>query len=102
MMSEDILAMREEYKSGKEKMSLVMVVCYMTTADPDADQDNRRKYEILKKVKRENEHVRILIVGDMIGHIGLLGEEVNENEQLLIEVDMRLENLNVTIRDGRV
>ena len=41
MMSEDILAMRVEYKAGKEKISLVMVVCYMTTAGPDADQDNR-------------------------------------------------------------
>ena len=75
-----------------------MVVCHMTTAGPDANQDNSRKYEIVKKVIKQNEHERILIVGDM------LGEEVNENGQLLIDSteDMRLENLNVTIGDGRV
>ena len=46
----------------------------------------------------------ILIVGDMNGHIGLLGEEVNENGQLLINFteEKKLENLNVTIGDGMV
>ena len=103
MMSEDILAMRVEYKLGKKQMSQIMVVFYMTTAGPDADHDNRRKYEIVNEVMRENEHERILIVGDMNGHIGLLGEAVNENGQLLIDFteDMRLQNLNVTIGDGR-
>ena len=35
---------------------------------------------------RENKHGRILIVGDMNGHIGLLGEAVNENGQLPIDI----------------
>ena len=56
MMSEDILAMRMEYNAGKKRMSQIMVVCYMTTAGPDDDYCTRGKYEIVKKVMRENEH----------------------------------------------
>ena len=104
MMSEDILAMRMEYNAGKKRISQIMVVCYMTTAGPDDDYCTRGKYEIVKKVLRENKHERILIVEDMNEHIGLLGEEPNEIGQLLIDFteDMRHENLNVTIGDGRV
>ena len=42
---------------------VVSLVCYMTPAGPDADHDNRRKYENVKNVMKENEYERILIQG---------------------------------------
>ena len=49
----------------------------------------RRKYEIVKRVMRENKHGRILRVGDIIdinGHIGLFGGEVKENLKLNLKI----------------
>ena len=102
-MSEDILALKIKHKSCGIKESLVVVVCYMTTAGEDAARDNERKYAIVKKVVRENRNEKVMIMGDMNGHIGILGEEVNENGQKLIDFteEMHLENLNVTIGVGR-
>ena len=101
-MSEDLLALKIEYKRGEKRECLIMVVCYMTTAGVDAARDNARKYAIIKKVVQENMNEKVMVMGDMNGHIGILGEEVNENGQLLIEFteEMNLENLNVTIGNG--
>lgn len=45
-----------------------------------------------------------MVMGDMNAHIGMLGERINQNGEMLNEFvyDMDLENLNETIGDGRV
>ena len=75
----------------------------MTMSGVEAARDNERKYEIVKKVIQENRNDKIMVMGDMNGHIGILGELVNENGQRLIDFteEMSLENLNVTIGVGK-
>ena len=38
-------------------------------------QEDRRKYNIIKSITRENMGKGILIMGNMNGHIGILGEK---------------------------
>ena len=64
------------------------------------------------KEQRENtgksilEHVgeRVIVMGDMNAHIGVLGEQMNRNGAMLVEFtgEMDLENLNETLTEGCV
>ena len=104
-MSEDIMAVRVEYTevSGIREC-VVVVLCYMTTQGVRAARENEIKYEIVKRIVRENINGRVIVMGDMNGHIGLLDEPVNENGEKLNEFvyEMNLKNLNVTIAEGCV
>ena len=75
-MSEDILIVRVEFPggSGEKRDELFMCVCYMTVEGQNASVENKRKYVILQKFVSEHEKKRIMIMGDMNGHIGILGE----------------------------
>ncbi|KAF2364053.1 Endonuclease/exonuclease/phosphatase [Trinorchestia longiramus] len=43
----------------------------------------------------------VIVMGDMNGHVGILGEKVNENGRLIDFCEEKeFENLNVTIRNG--
>jgi hypothetical protein len=46
----------------------------------------------------------IIIMGDMNGYVGILGEPVNKDEELLNEFVFKneLENLNVTMAEEKV
>ncbi|RUM30945.1 MAG: hypothetical protein DSY42_03570 [Aquifex sp.] len=52
----------------------------------------------------ENQQEQVTVMGDMNAHIGVLGEEVNRNGNLLLEFaeENGLEILNVTLAEGRV
>ena len=104
-VSEDILAVRLECKSNPGKTEqMIVIVVYMTVEGERATRENRNKYEILRKIVRDCAQEKIIIMGDMNGHIGLLGERINQNGELLDEFvdEMNLENLNVTLAEGRV
>ena len=47
---------------------------------------------------------KVMIMGDMNAHSGILGERMNRNGEMLAEFidEMNLENLNQTLADGRV
>ncbi|XP_063861825.1 uncharacterized protein LOC135101590 [Scylla paramamosain] len=103
--SEDVLAVRVECMDGHGRPEkVVLVVAYMTVMGERAERENRRKYDILKKVVREHGEERVLIMGDMNAHVGILGEQVNRNGKMLGEFvdELELENLNVTLAEGRV
>ena len=105
-MSEDILAVRLERRSdnGNKCESMHICVCYMTVEGPNARDENRRKYEILKNFVNEYGNEEIIIMGDMNGHIGVLGERMNGNRELLREFcdETQFEILNETVAEGRV
>ncbi len=104
-MSEDILAVKVEYATTKnERMQMVMIVCYMTVEGVRSERENREKYACIKKVLDEYSHEMIVVIGDMNGHVGVLGEPVNKNGELLNEFvfENGLENLNVTMAEGKV
>ena len=46
----------------------------------------------------------MVVMGDMNAHVGILGERMNKNGEMLEEFtdEMGLENLNVTLAEGRV
>ncbi len=102
--NEDIMAVRIEYKIREGKDSIIVIVCYMTTEGRDAAVDNRVKYDAIRKVIRENVNEKVIVMGDMNGHIGILGEVVNSNGQMLLDFteENDLENLNITIGEGQV
>ena len=51
----------------------------MTIERAEARAENERKYRIVERLVQENKNERVIVMGDMNGHIGVLGEEVNGN-----------------------
>ena len=97
--SEDVMAVRVECTDGLGRVEkMVLVVVYMTVMGERAERENRRKYDILKRVVREHGGERVLVMGDMNAHAGILRERVNRKGEMLEEFvdEMELENLNVT------
>ena len=103
-MSEDIMAVKLEYGDVKKREHLYVCVCYMTVEGQGAQAENKRKYDIVKNFVNLYGSEKALVVGDMNGHIGLLGERMNANGRMLREVceDLSLEILNETIAEERV
>ncbi|KAF2345520.1 Endonuclease/exonuclease/phosphatase [Trinorchestia longiramus] len=81
---------------------IILVVCYMTTMEPLAQEENVKKYAILERVVQEFSRFPVIVMGDMNGHVGILGEKVNENGCKLIDFceGNEFQNLNVTIGNG--
>ncbi|KAF2343370.1 Endonuclease/exonuclease/phosphatase [Trinorchestia longiramus] len=81
---------------------IILVVCYMTTMGPLAQEENVKKYTILERVVQEFSRFPVIVMGDMNGHVGILGEKVNENGRKLIDFceGNEFENLNLTIGNG--
>lgn len=94
-MSEDVMAARLECTVGRYRENVILIVCYMTVERVEVRAENEGKYRIVE---------RVIVMGDMNGHIGVLGEEVNGNGQLLLDFveANELEILNVTMAEGRV
>ncbi|KAG0715737.1 hypothetical protein GWK47_000111 [Chionoecetes opilio] len=103
-MGEDIMAVRLEYKVRKGRERILVIVCYMTVEGTGARAENERKYRIVQRFVEQNRSENVIVMGDMNGHIGVLGEEVNGNGQLLLDFaeENELEILNVTLAEGRV
>ena len=103
--SEDVLAARVEYMNecGRDERLVVLVV-YMTVEGDRAVRDNSRKYGVLKKTLREHAMEKVVVIGYMNAHVGVLGEQMNRNGKMLGEFvnEMELENLNETLAEGRV
>ena len=78
-MSKDIMIARFEYNERGHRANLYVCLCYMTV-----EGNNAHKYDILARFINKYEN-KILVVGDMNGHIGLLGENENGNGKLLRE-----------------
>ncbi|KAG0717650.1 hypothetical protein GWK47_054015 [Chionoecetes opilio] len=76
----------------------------MTVEGTGARAENERKYRSVQGVVEQNRSENVIVMGDMNGHIGVLGEEVNGNGQLLLDFaeENELEILNVTLAEGRV
>ena len=103
-LSEDIIAVKLEYEELSLRKCLYVCVCYMTVERQDAQAENKCKYECVKKFVRLQKRDRVIVIADMNGHIGLVGERTNGNERLLREAceELRLEILNETIAEGKV
>ncbi|KAF2352460.1 Endonuclease/exonuclease/phosphatase [Trinorchestia longiramus] len=80
----------------------ILFVCYMTTTRPLAQEENVKKYTILETVVQEFSRFPVIVMGDMNGHVSVLGEKVNENGHKLIDFceGNEFENLNITIGNG--
>ena len=48
-----------------------------------ADRENSMRYDLLKKAVREHREERVLLMGDINPHIGLLGERMDRNCEIL-------------------
>ena len=96
------------YLMGNKKLNIkqfIIICVYMTTGNiKEIVQENNRKYNIIKKVIRENKEKEILIMGDMNGHVGILGEKIDKNGELLLSFaeECDLEIGNITIAKGKV
>ena len=103
--SEDVLAVRVECRneSGRAER-IVVVVVYMTVEGDRAVTENGRKYSVLKKIARDYTGEKMIVMGDMNAHVGMLGEQMNRNGMMLDEFvnELSLENLNETLAEGHV
>ena len=101
-MDEDIMIVKLEIKEKKE--CLILIVCYMTVEGEHAREENEIKYNCLKKWIEKFGNNEVVIMGDMNGHIGILNERVNTNGERLLKFmdEADVENLNVTMADGKV
>ena len=101
---EDMLVWTVTNKKLKIKQFIIICV-YMTTGNKnEIIQENRRKYNIIKTVIKENREKSILIMGDMNSHIGILEEKINKNGELLLAFteENDLEIGNITMAKGKV
>ena len=103
-MSDDIMAVKLEYGDVSKWEHLHVCVCYMTLEGQVAQGENKHKSNVVKNFVNPYGSEKVLVVGDMNGHIGLLGERMNANGRMLREVceDLSLEILNEPIVEGRV
>ena len=99
---EDIAVFKSHGLKGKEG-DFILIVCYMTVEGPNAIENNA-KYKILQDLVRNFQSERVIVVGDMNGHTGILGERSNGNGNRLLDFAevTDLEILNHTIAEGRV
>ena len=102
--TEDIFVAKCEVKVGRSRDIYIIIICYMTVQGMDADRENRRKYEILGRLVNKFKDERILLMGDMNAHTGILGEPTNTNGRKLLDFaeEFNLEILNHTIAKGKV
>ena len=102
VMDEDIMIVKLEFKDRKK--CLIVIVCYMTVEGENARVENEIKYNSLKRLIGKFDDEEVLIMGDMNGHIGILSERVNANGERLLKFmdEADVENLNVTMADGKV
>ena len=101
---EDMLIWSVTNKKLKIKQFIIICV-HMTTGNTnEIIQENRRKYNVIKTVIKENKEKSILIMGDMNAHIGILGEKINKNGELLLAFteENDLEIGNITMAKGKV
>ncbi|KAF2356003.1 Endonuclease/exonuclease/phosphatase [Trinorchestia longiramus] len=100
LRSEDTLVMKCEKLQANE--CIILVVCYMTPQGPLAQEENIKKHTIQERVVQKFSRFPVIVMGDMNGHVGLLGEKVNENERKLIDFYQGngFENWNVTVGNG--
>ncbi|KAF2353904.1 Reverse transcriptase domain [Trinorchestia longiramus] len=98
--SEDILVMRCEKVQANE--CIILVVCDMTTRGPLAQEGNVKNYTIPERVVQECNRFPVIVMGNMNGYVGILGEKVNKNGRKLIDFceGNEFENLNITIGNG--
>uniref|UniRef100_A0A0P4VRU1 Endonuclease/exonuclease/phosphatase domain-containing protein n=1 Tax=Scylla olivacea TaxID=85551 RepID=A0A0P4VRU1_SCYOL len=70
----------------------------MTVEGEREVKENSRKYCTLK-IARDYGGERVIVMGDMNAHIGILGEQMNRNGEMLDEFvsEMDVENLNETL-----
>ena len=99
---EDIAVFKSHGLKGKEG-DFILIVCYMTVEGPNATENNA-KYKILQDLVRYFQSERVIVVGDMNGHTGILGERSNCNGNRLLDFAevTDLEILNHTNAEGRV
>ncbi|KAF2356328.1 Clathrin/coatomer adaptor adaptin-like N-terminal [Trinorchestia longiramus] len=82
----------------KANECIILVVCYMITTGPLAQEGNVKKYTTLERVVQEFCRFPVIVMGDMSGHVGILGKKVYENGHKLIDFfeENEFKNLNVT------
>lgn len=104
-MGEDILVAKLERQEGATRQAIVVMVVYLTVEGHEwTERENQEKLRIIRAMVRRFKEEEIIVMGDFNGHIGILGEEVNGNGRLTLDLmeEAHLENLNITIGEGRV
>ena len=103
-VGEDIIAYNCEYTdTSKKNNSFILLICYMTVQGPNAEE-NKKKYIIVKEIVQKFREKKVIVMGDMNAHTGILGEPINRNGQKLLDFaeDCQLEILNHTIAEGKI
>ena len=75
-MSEDIFAASVRYKGKVRTERVFLVVCYMTVEGGRAREENERKYGLVRSLIERHRNERIIVMGDMNAHIGIMDEKV--------------------------
>ena len=99
---EDLMAVKL-IGEGDEGKDITVIVAYMSIERGIREREiNIKKYEAVKRTIRECSG-EIVVMGDFNGHIGLLGERINMNGQLLLDFseETNLEIINMTRLDGK-
>lgn len=103
--AEDIGAFKVERTVKGRQERMVLIVVYMTVEGQARTRtDNEKKLGEIGRVMGKFQGEEIIIMGDFNSHIGILGEGVNTNGNMLLDFmeEKQLENLNLTMAEGRV
>ena len=101
---EDIVTYRVE-NTKMNRMKLLLIICYMSTGEtPEWITENKKNYEKVGMIINKFRNEQIIIMGDMNAHIGILGEKVDKNGELLLTLADKydLEIGNMTLAAGKM
>ena len=102
--AKDIMVVKMENEIG-EGEQLIAIICYMTTGNrPESILENKEKYRYINNIIEEYKEQEIIIMGDMNAHIGLMGERIDKQGELLLRLadERDMEITNITIAEGKV
>ena len=102
--AEDIICINIEYNRKKQVENILLIVVYMTVQGRLANIENKVKYSILNRIINNNKDKKIMVLGDMNGHTGILDKYINPNGEKLLNFaeENNMEILNHTIAQGKV
>lgn len=93
--SEVVLAVKVSVNDKSTSKRLIVIMVYMMVKGERGVRETRGKYGVMRKVVREYAGEKVIIMGDMNAHVGVLGKIMNLNGEMLDEFmdDLNLQGI---------
>ena len=99
--TEDVMGVRMERQGEGGRETIIIVVVYLTVEGRGGGQgENERKLAAVSRIISQARGEEVMVLGDFNAHIGILGEKVNKNGELLLDFMEGAELINLNLEMG--